>query len=261
VEVLSTRLNRLPSWLRIVATTRRDPDVLARLKDLKAAALETQDPRNLMDVRQYVTAALNWPEIRPQVEASGRQADAVAESFLTSSAGNFLVVSTTLRAVRGRQLTLEQAETLPPELDVRYRMFFDRMFKDAGVDYKPSRGLLEVVLAAKEPLRRSELAALTGLDEDYELGELLDRLAAFVPVREGRHALFHKSLADWLTGKDTTSGQPKAGPYYVKSENGRVRLADWCLGEFERGVPKASLYMRIPMKAYTHSDSCRTAVR
>ena len=44
-----------PVWLRIVATTRRDPEVLARLKDLEAPELRTQDPRNLEDVRQFVT--------------------------------------------------------------------------------------------------------------------------------------------------------------------------------------------------------------
>ena len=151
IDVLSTRLNRLPPWLRIVATTRRDPEVLARLKDLEARSLETQDPRNLDDVRKFVRAALKGPEIRPQVAVSGRPPAEVAEIFLKSGMGNFLIVSSTLDAVRRGQLTLEEAEALPPELDAHYRTFFDRLFTEAGVDFKPTRALLEVVFASHEP--------------------------------------------------------------------------------------------------------------
>jgi hypothetical protein len=34
VGVLASRLNRLPGWLRLVATTRKEPDILERLRGL-----------------------------------------------------------------------------------------------------------------------------------------------------------------------------------------------------------------------------------
>src|SRR5262249_42541092 len=50
VDVLASRLARLPAWLRLVATTRRDPGVLDRLRGLRIEQLDAHDPRNLEDL-------------------------------------------------------------------------------------------------------------------------------------------------------------------------------------------------------------------
>jgi hypothetical protein len=92
-----------------------------------------------------------------------------------------------------------------------YKEFFDRLFAKAGVEFRQTRDVLEVVVDAREPLRLAEIARATGLDEDYDLPPVLDRLAPFLPVREFRYALFHKSLSDWLTGKDAKTGRKEAG--------------------------------------------------
>jgi hypothetical protein len=42
VDLLSTRLNLLPSWLRIVATTRNEPSVLSQLGGLRAHILSSR---------------------------------------------------------------------------------------------------------------------------------------------------------------------------------------------------------------------------
>src|SRR5262249_26175314 len=58
VEVLATRLNRLPDWLRLVATSRKDPMVLERLQGLRADLLETHSPENAADLADFVRARL-----------------------------------------------------------------------------------------------------------------------------------------------------------------------------------------------------------
>ena len=91
-------------------------------------------------------------------------------------------------------------------------------------------------------MQLAEIARATGLDEDYDLPPVLDRLAPFLPAREFRYALFHKSLSDWLTGKDAKTGRKEAGAYHVSLTKGRTRLADWCWAEYGNGVQNASLY-------------------
>ena len=82
----------------------------------------------------------------------------------------------------------------------------------------------------------------TGLDAEEDLPFILSRLASFVPASEGRYALFHKSLFDWLTGWDKPQDQPLAGAYHVNLQKGSARLADWCWAEYQRGSLKISSY-------------------
>ena len=44
VDILTSRLDRLPSWMRIVATTRYEKHILDRLRDLRAEKIDTRFP-------------------------------------------------------------------------------------------------------------------------------------------------------------------------------------------------------------------------
>ena len=103
--------------------------------------------------------------------------------------------------------------------------------------------MLEVVAAATSRSHRAEIAAATGLDPDYELPALLDRLAAYLPDRDGRRAVYHKSFADWLT--ETKNPRP-AGRFYVSPRRGHERLAAWCWAEYQRGAQKMSALRSAP---------------
>jgi hypothetical protein len=45
VEVLAARINRLPPWLGIVATTRSEPGVLSQLRGLPAQVSQGERPK------------------------------------------------------------------------------------------------------------------------------------------------------------------------------------------------------------------------
>jgi hypothetical protein len=60
-------------------------------------------------------------------------------------------------------------------------------FARTGVSFQPTCQVLEVVAAARESLTRKQIAVVTGLDAEKAL-PLLGRLAAFVPLREGRYS-------------------------------------------------------------------------
>ena len=185
VEVLAARINRLPPWLGVVATTRGELDVLRQLRALPHHALKADDPKNMDDVEAFLQRRLSEPSLRNKVEASGKMLEEVATGLQRSSAGNFLFVSTAIDAVKGGQLSFDDIENQPPgHLSSLYEVFFifNRLFRDAGINFQPAGQLLEVVAAAREPLSRKQIAAVTGLDVEKELPPLLGRLAAFVPV-------------------------------------------------------------------------------
>jgi WD40 repeat protein/serine/threonine protein kinase len=252
VDVLSTRLNLLPSWLCIVATTRSEPSVLGQLRSLRAHTLNAQDPRNQDDVRRFIERRLAEPILLAKAEAGNKPLRALIDGLMKSSAGNFLFVTTALDAVESGQLGFDQIEKLPPGLSSLYQIFFDRVFRDSGIDLGPLRQVLETLAAAREPLTRSQIAAATGLDAEEELPSSLSRLASFLTVCEGRYAFFHRSLFDWLTGWETQDDRPFAGPYYVSLKKGRARLADRCWTEYERGSSQASLYCLRHLAGHLH---------
>jgi WD40 repeat protein len=242
VEVLAARIKQLPSWVGIVATTRSESDVLRRLGGLPAQILEAEDPKNQDDVRAFLQRRLSESSFRAKAEASGKTLEELATGLLRSSAYNFLFVTTALEAVELGQLRFDEIEKLPPGLSSLYEVFFDRLFRENGVSFQPTCQVLEVVAAAREALTRKQIAAVIGLDAEKELPPLLGRLTAFVPFREGRYTLFHRSLFEWLTGWDAQQDQPFAGPYHVGLREGHKRLADWGWVQCQHGITKEHLY-------------------
>ena len=172
------------------------------------------------------------------MQASGVSAEEAIRRLREKSGGNFLWTEQALLGLEAGTHDFAHLDALPPGLTGLYTAFFERHFPD-DASYAPARRVLEVVTAAREPLTPAEIAAVTGLDPDYELPPLLDRLAAYLPDRDGRRAVFHKSFADWLT--ETQDPRP-AGRFFVSPRRGHERLADWCWAEYRRGAKKMSPY-------------------
>jgi WD40 repeat protein/serine/threonine protein kinase len=242
VDVLSMRVDRLPPWLSIIATTRNDPSVLGQLRSFRARVISAQDPRNQDDVRRFVRCRLREPIFRNKAKASHKTLARLEDDLLRASAGNFLFVRTALDAIEIGQLGFDHIENLPPGLSSLYEIFFRRLFPNLAKDFGPSRQVLETVVAAREPLTREQIAAATHLDPEEELPPILLHLASFVPPSLGRYALFHKSLFDWLTGWDMKQDQPFAGAYHLILQKGQARLADSCWAEYQVGCSQISLY-------------------
>jgi WD40 repeat protein/serine/threonine protein kinase len=251
-DVLCTRLDRLPRWLGLIATTRNDPSVLNPLRSLRVQIITAQDPKNQDDVRRFVRFRLREAPFRQKAKVGRKILARLEDDLLRSSAGNFLFVRTALDAIETGQLSFDHLENLPPGLSSLYEIFFRRLFPNPAKDFSRSRKVLETIAAAREPLTREHIAAATGLDPEEELLGILSRLASFVPASEGRYALFHKSLFDWLTGWDKSQDQPFAGTYHVNPQRGASQLADWCWAEYQRGYSQISPYCLRHLPAHLH---------
>jgi WD40 repeat protein len=252
VEMLAMRLALMPRWLGIVATTRSEHNVLNQLRELRALELSAEDPLSQDDLRKFILFRLGTPDLREKALATGLIPGELATSLFKASAGNFLFVATVLKAVEGKQITFAEIEKLPPRLGSLYEIYFNRLFSSADVDFSSARCVFEAVVAAREPLNREQLAAISELDAEGELPSILARLASFLPYRDRAYALYHRSLFEWLTQWDTQRDQPVAGPYHISLSKGRSRLADACFAEYERGPAKASLYCLRYLPVHLH---------
>jgi WD40 repeat protein len=221
VQMLAARLNELPPWLRIVATTRREQPVLRRLSGLRPFELNAQQDRNREDVNRYIRERGITGELAHLLESK--------------SDGNFLYLRHALEAITAEDEPLACLQRLPGGLEGIYLHFFERHFPDEQ-DYEKPRRVLQVIVAAREPLSEKQLAAATTLDDEDELPAVLGGLSSFLtkrPMSGGGEGwtLYHKSLSDWLTDSRT------CGPlHYASPKKGRQRLGEWCLAEYRRGA-------------------------
>jgi WD40 repeat protein len=236
VAVLAEYLPELPDWLRVVATTRDDREVLAHLDALNGIQLHASDSLNRKDVDDYIGRRLASP---PLADRAGSVPDA-AGKISTAADGNFLVARTVLDALVTGTLPFDQIGRLAPGLPNIYRRFFERLFP-TGASYQAPALVLGALIVAEEPLDIAQLAAVTGLDPRSALRDALEQLAAFVPANRGRYGLFHKSLADWLTRDDEKTGRI-ARQFHVEKASFHRRFADMCWAEYERGPQAMSRY-------------------
>ncbi len=130
-------------------------------------------------------------------------------------------------ALADGDLRVDEVDRLPTGLGALFSQTFHARFPDAASYARPER-IFAVLLAAKEPLTATQLAAITGLDLREDVRPFLEQLIGYVVTsdRQGGEStltLFHKSLADWLQA-------PAAGAetFKVDVTTGRQRLLQWC---------------------------------
>jgi len=248
IDILASRLERLPAWLRIVATTRNEPGVIQRLSGLRAKSINASDPRNLEDLATYIRQRLKEPSLAERLVESRMGADGVVESLSRKSSGNFLYAVNALDGISRDFYSFANLDALPRGLDGLYLDFFRRIFGREGTDagevaYKKAKPLLQILCAAAEPLSRAELAAASNLDPDEDLPRLLRQLAQLLSKRvrsngEETIALYHKSVADWLTTNLDFNA------FAVSPSKGRKLLAEFCRGALVKGRSKPDWYVR-----------------
>jgi hypothetical protein len=227
VDLLAPKIGRLPQWLRVLATTRKEPDVLKHFRGLRTKELNAQDPRNQDDVARYIRARLTTPNLAERLAAARTSPEVVSERLCRQSDGNFLYVCQALDAVERDLCRFDDLASLPPGLFGIYHAFFRRQFPAALSFREPGR-ILEAILAAQEPLSYDLILGGTGLSRE-ELDRELRRLRVYLPRSVGpdtvaRYAVYHKSLVDWLTDPEQSGDT-----FSVNPEPGHIRLADVCL--------------------------------
>ncbi|MFM7641059.1 MAG: WD40 repeat domain-containing protein, partial [Cyanobium sp.] len=251
VQLLARYASRLPRWIKVLATSRRRPDVLTPLRQaFSLQELDAEEARNLEDLSTYSLERCRRSTLAERLEQASLSAEEVA-GFLSAqeqSSGKFLYVVRVLNDLASGQLPLQSRkdlEQLPPGMDGFYRDAFERRFPNEE-SYAPVRDLLGVLCEQREPLGRKELAAiLSGSGQAIAEREILEwlkpmhdllRLVSRTEQNNGKphqivlHGFDHVSLPQWLSEADEW-GYGRADRFMVDRTAAAERIRRWGLAQ------------------------------
>ena len=221
-ELLGDELARFPHWLRLVVTSRRTEVVLKRFRPVRELRLDAHDERNMADVRAYLDHRLRDPDDLARVLGhAGLDADEALARLCALADGSFVYAKHAADTLKLSNLDIDELERRPPGLESLYGESFTRTFAEPG-SWPPCAELLAVLRAARRGLRRSELEAVLGVTP-HELADRLVPLEPYLALVDDGYAIFHKSLADWLTDASTDARE-----YRFDRRQGEPALLAWC---------------------------------
>lgn len=229
-ELVSSEFSKTPNWLRIIVTSRPDPEVKFYLQGHSPYILDTARPENMEDLKRYVIK-----ELEAYTESTGNVSAAI-ESIVFKSDGLFLYAKYVFDELSRKRLALDKPDDFPIGLGGVYAQFFKRRFP--GIDhYKEKiRPVLAVVLAAVEPLETGMLAELFNLDKE-RLSDLLQSIGSLFPVANEAIYVFHRSVIEWLNDRE------KSGSYYVNVDKGHEILARYSWEQYRKRPEQMSHYV------------------
>ena len=227
VHLLSGRLQRLPDWLRIVCTSRKETQTLLRLSRQGVLNIKPEDMRNKVDISRYLDYRFENPRLTGLLQLSARSRIDIKVCLSEAGDGNFLYVQQALEGIENNTYSFSELDRLPPGLSSLYLNFLEQSFF-TPISYEQAKILLQVIAVSREILSAAQLATVTGMDLDSELYPLLIKLNTYLSHERGSegfegYKLYHKSLIDWLTGDDA-----RQTPYYISSEKGHKLLSKTC---------------------------------
>ena len=200
-RLLAQASDEFPPWLKFVATTRRDDRVLPLFQHAERCFLGGTVAAQREDLNHYVEwrfAELGLGAAVGPGETEQRQAVA---TIAERAGGNFQYADTVLAELGSGELRLDALDHLPTQLGSLYYRFADRRFPNI-TDFRLARIVLSTLLAAREPLTRAQLEAVSGLGRD-DITATLDALSCFLTwdLGAGADRVYrpaHKSISDWL---------------------------------------------------------------
>ena len=217
-KVLCERLSDFPNWVRLVISSRKEPDILDSFSSYKPREIDTGCEGNRGDIRKYLKEKASKTSLKELL--SGERID--LENFITitmeRSEGNFLFVAEALKAVESGLLDPANPEDFPVGLVGLYQSFFERMFPGRQ-GYRDFQPILSVLCAAREPLTLTQIANILNM-RPFDVEERLSRFAVYFPFKDDVYQAFHKSIIDWLTVK---AGQDFT--YRVDVQQGHERIS------------------------------------
>ncbi|GBG35282.1 WD repeat-containing protein pop1, partial [Hondaea fermentalgiana] len=126
---------------------------------------------------------------------------------------------------QGGLLTLEDIshkDAIPNGLGGMFKEYFERLQEKVGGE-ETYKMLLAPIVAAREPLSVEQLSAVLQLEQD-DMDDIVDDASNLLyRGGDGRVALIHKRMADWLSDKKQSGKK-----LFVKKKDGHKQLADYC---------------------------------
>ena len=241
VNILKTKVRRLPTWLKLIVSSRNESTIVAGLEGLQRIELRSDSKENLEDIDTYLTLKVFslkesvLERLKTSLTIRDNEAPTqIMVSYLAKKGeGNFQYVKVVLDLWLTSRGNINW-ETFPKTLESTYQLYFERKYATPE-SFQPLREIFEVLVTTHTPLTIKEMHSMFRLDNptvdlEYEIMPKLSQVSLFLWHGSGgdRIRIHHASLAEWLTS-DANIGKV----YYVKKQNGHNRLAKYYLEEAE----------------------------
>ena len=239
VYLLNNKIHRLPTWFKLVLTSRNESDVSLHSSRIKRITIDPEDPRNLKDLEFYVTKRLFYatPLLRRITSWFGDDSEKsiakLAGDVLNISQGNFLFVKELLDYWELSRPNLSNAFVLPKTLGDLYQSYFERLFPRKG-SFQYARHVFELLVSTFDPLTQKQILELlktreNNLDEEYDFKNRLKELGHFLKYgKDNTVTLYHLSLTEWLTSEENEK-------YFVSKKKGHKTFCDFYLNLIRKG--------------------------
>lgn len=215
IAALLSRLDDLPPQVRILATTRPDPRVLAYYRGAPRIDLIQDQPASSADLQDY--------SLRQLAASGAAQADRLAKRVVQAADGNFLYAHLVLADLQARPAASQELfeQSLPRNLSDIYRRF---LIRERGEDeerwfrfLKPVLGLIAV--SQEQGLSAAQLEQITGQDVEATLRACKQYLDGELPG--GPFRPFHLSFSQFLLEDENNLD------FHIDAPKMHRQIADW----------------------------------
>jgi tetratricopeptide (TPR) repeat protein len=236
MEFLQREFARTPEWMRLIVTSRPEPEVLTLLQHLAPEEIKAESEENLRDLRRFLERELK------RFASGGVISESALDKIVGCSEGIFLYAECVRQALEDGYLSLDRVEDLPRDLNGYYRQFFLRRFPDKALYEAQHRPLIAALIAAREYLTIDYLSEIFRWSEQ-ERGNRPNALGSLFPCEQGAMRPFHRTLAEWLTKRNSDTNISDCGDdYFVGLEQGNAILSDKGWFEYLSGIEEMSPY-------------------
>ncbi|GBG35163.1 Nuclear distribution protein PAC1-1, partial [Hondaea fermentalgiana] len=228
-KVIRTWKDAMPAWLSLVVSTRPEGEIQRGITNnsLDFKVLELKDEENFRDIEKHIEHLLC--DMKDTVEQ--KDIAACAKILSERSEGLFLWASflpETLNRMHGEKqggvLTLQDIshkDAIPNGLGGMFEEYFERLRDKIGGN-DAYQSLLPPIVAAREPLSVEQLIVVLGRTTKETKTIIGNARNLLYQGGDGRVALIHKRMADWLLDDDLS------GDLGVDIKDGHIALADYC---------------------------------
>jgi hypothetical protein len=253
----------LPEGVVVVVTGRTGIELPGLREPYRVVRIRADDPRNLEDMRRHVVELATAPPLADRLATACVGTDRFADELTARCGGVWIYLRQVLEELGSDRRRPDQLDELPSDL-TRYYADNVRSLRDDTTAWDELHlPLLSALAVAAEPVGFSTLTGLAGVRPDGRARAVLNnRLRAFLSVfpgePEGRYALYHSSLRDFLHGEWEAYGPDSETTFAeelrsaVHTAHARVAeryVAAW--GGVDQGLPALS---EAPRRAETDDD-------
>jgi len=226
-ELIVTEFEKTPPWLKLVITSRPDPEVIVPLQKLSPFTIDASCQDNITDIKDYLDAELSVL----LVNLNPSQRKDIIEKISLKSEGIFLYVKSVCEELKAGRLKLENIDQFPKSLGTIYNIFFQREFPD-NINYKQNaREAISLIISSYEPLKIRLLKEMLGWNEG-DFNDFVQSLGSLFIIKEidleSSLYVYHLSLIDWITDR------LKSGDFCIPLNDGRLKFVKFGWEQYEK---------------------------